>query len=320
MRILRMIVLSAALGVVSPAFAGVRASSHLVVSSKPAGTYAAVNLVDSRLDTVWIEGSDGVGVGESFTLDLPRARVQKVLIFPGHGKDERMFKKYGRLKEVSLSFFSTDDTRTSRPVKQQNFVFEDAFKMQEIPVEDVQVGEELFGGHLTVTIRSVYPGKDYTKDTAVAEVKVVLEEWPAQKEVKEVSSTLTGTNADSLIDGSPTTAWVAGSPDPNQFVVLNAPDFGLAALIITLPQDRAGKLLKTHARPRTIKVEIDNTSVEHTLKDAPGPQRIDLPVRYGYTGSMFGLLKITIEDVYPGAKTNNPAIGEIELMATNFTL
>ncbi len=301
------------------ALAGVQASSHLVLSSKPAGTYGPANLVDSRLDTVWIEGAEGVGIGESFTLDLPRSKVAKVLIFPGHGKDERMFKKYGRLKEVSLSFFSTDDSRKSKPVKQQNFVFEDAFKMQEIPVDGVQLGEELFGGHLTVTIRSVYPGKDFSKDTAVAEVKVVLEEWPAQKEVKEVSSTMAGSSPDNLIDGNPRTTWIAGSDEPGQFVVLNAPDFGLSSLVVTL-YEAGSKKAKTFARPKTLVVEIDNHTAEYTLKDVPGPQRFELPVMYGYTGSMFGPLKMTIKDVYPGTRSNQVSIGEIELMATNFTL
>ncbi len=319
MRTLAFVLFLALLTIPPSVLAGVRASSHLVLSSKPAGTYAPANLVDSRLETVWIEGADGVGAGESFTLDLPRGKVEKVLIFPGHGKDERMFKKYGRLKEISLSFFTTDDSRKSKPVKQQNFVFEDAFKMQTIPVEDVKVGEELFGGHVTVTIRSVYPGKDFSKDTAVAEVKVVLEEWPAQKEVKEVSSTRAGSSPDNLIDGSPATPWIAGTDQPDQYIVLNAPDFGLASIIVT--SFTAGdKKAKAYARPKTIVLEIDNHSVEHTLKDAPGPQRVELPVMYGYTGSMFGLLKITIKDVYPGTKSNLVRIGEIELMATNFTL
>ncbi len=319
MRTLSIVLVAVFLTIPAQLLAGVQASSHLVLSNKPAGTYAAANLVDSRLDTVWIEGAEGEGIGESFTLDLPRSKVVQVLIFPGHGKSERMFKKYCRLKEVSLSFFSTDDSRHPRPVKQQNFVFEDAFKMQAIPVEGVQLGEELFGGQLTVTIRSVYPGKDFSKDTAVAEVKVVLEEWPAQKAVKEVSSTLEGSSPDNLIDGNPRTYWRAGATEPAPFIVLDAPDFGLSAMVITA-YDAGDKKARAFARPKTIVVEIDNHTVEHTLKDVPGPQRVDLPVMYGYTGSVFTPLKITIKDVYPGTRSQNVSIGEIELLATNFTL
>lgn len=302
-----------------PCLAGVLASSHLKVSDRPEGTYASGNLVDGKLETPWIEGAEESGVGETFTLDLPRAEVKKVMIFPGHGQDQRMFEKYSRLKEVSLSFFTVDDKRNPKPLKQQNFTFEDSFRFQEIPVTDVKLGDELFGGTVTVTIRSVYPGKDF-KDTAVAEVRVVLDEWPAQLDASETSPTLTGSAKENLVDADLKTAWVADSSAKEPFVVLSAPEFGICAVVLTAGDAKDLKKANTYSRPKDIVIEIDNITVNYTLKDTLEPQRIDLPSRFGYTGSLFTPLKITVKSVYPGTKASNLSISEISLLATQYAL
>lgn len=305
------------------ALAGIHASSTLTLSYKPASTYGVTNLIDNDLKTVWIEGKEGPGEGESFTLDLPRAEVKKVVIFPGHGEDERMFKKYAHLKEVSLTFFSISDKREAKPIKQQNFTFEDAFKYQEIPVEGVKLGEELFGGHVTVTIRSVYPGGDF-QDTAVAEARVLLGEYPAQTDVSEAPPSLKGSGKENLNDASPKTSWISEQPVPatGPAATFNivAPDYGLAAVVITPGDLKDPKKAKFYARPRDITVELSAVSHTFTLKDTTDPQRFELATPQGYAGSLLGPVKITVNSVYPGTGAQNLAISEIQLIATNFSM
>lgn len=304
-------------GTLQPALAGVNASSTLQLSYKPASTYGVANLIDGDLKTVWIEGKEGSGEGESFTIDLPRAEVKKVVVFPGHGEDERLFKKYARLKEVSVTFFTIDDKRGTKPVKQQNFTFEDAYKYQEIPVEGVKLGEELFGGHMTLTIRSVYPGGDF-QDTAIAEVRAMLGEYPAQTDVSEAPAALKGSIKDNLNDADPKTAWISEAPATTAAFQITAPEFGLAAVVITPGDIKDPKKAKFYARPKEVTLELGGVTIKHTLKDETSPQRIELPTPQGYSGSLQAPLKVTVSSVFPGTGSQNMAIAEIQLIATNY--
>jgi hypothetical protein len=311
--------LLASLGVAPSLLAGVQTSSLFKDSLKSETFYSGNNLIDGDPKTVWIEGREGPGLGESFTLDLPRAEIKKVVILPGHGADERMFKKYSHLKEAKLEFYSQDDKRELKLVKTQSVTLEDAFKPQEFVVEGVKLGEELFGGQLKLTIVSVYPGIDF-QDTAIGEVKVVLSEYPAQLDVTEISSSQKGFSKDNLIDGNVKTAWIADQPGPGQSMTINAPDFGQAAVVINAGNQKDPKKFRDNARPKEITIEVAKQTVKFTLKDTPDAQRIELPVINGYTGSLFGLTKITVDSVYPGTISQNVAIGEIQIIATNFQM
>lgn len=306
----------------SSAMAGIHASSTLSLSYKPASTYGVQNLIDNDLKTVWIEGKEGPGEGESFTLDLPRAEIKKVVIFPGHGEDERMFKKYAHLKEVSLTFFSITDKREPKIVKQQNFTFEDAFKYQEIPVEGVKLGEELFGGHVEVKIRSVYPGGDF-QDTAIAEARVILGEYPAQTDVTESPAAQKGLTKDNLNDASPKTVWISEQPvpttDPAATFMVSAPDYGLTAVVITAGDNRDPKKKNFYARPKDITVELSSVVHHFTLKDSGDAQRFEFAMPQGYAGSLQGPVKIIVNSVYPGTGAQNLSITEIQLIATNYS-
>lgn len=301
------------------AWAGVSASSQLVTSTQPASTFAVQNLIDGDLKTAWVEGKAGSGEGESFTLDLPRSEIKKLVIFPGHSADERMCKKYARLKEVSVTFYSITDKREEKVVKQQNATLEDACKFQEVVVEGVKVGEELFGGKVTVTLRSVYPGGDF-QDTAVGEARVVLAEFAAQTNLADAPAALKGTSKDNLLDGSPKTPWVSELPLEKATFVIDAPDFGLSALTIVGGDSRDPKKPKPYARPKDVVVEVGGYTVKATLKDEAGVQRIELPTPQGYTGSVMGQVKLTVESVYPGTVGQNLSISEIQLMATHYSI
>lgn len=313
---------AALLGLAFPLWAGVTTSSHYAPSDRPAGTFGAANLIDGQLKSFWVEGKEASGIGESFTLDLPRAEIKKVLVFPGHGEDERMFKKWAHLKEVSLTFYSTDDKRETKAIKQVNFTFEDTFKWQEIPVEGVKVGEELFGGQVKLTILSVYPGVDF-QDTAVAEVKVMLGEFAAQLDVSDAPPAAKGSSKDNLVDGAMGTAWIADAVAATASFTLTAPDFGLAALMVTSggpPDAKDPKKARVYARPKDVSVEIAGITLKHTLADSLEPQRIELPVLQGYTGSVMGPVKLTVLSVYPGSSAQNLAIRELQLLATQYSL
>jgi len=301
------------------ALAGARATSFLKMSNKAEGTYAPANLIDEDPETVWIEGSKGPGLEESFEIDLPLCTVKAVHIFPGHSASERMYKKYAHLKEVSLSWFTIDDTRKKKPVKQQNFIFQEKFAVQTISVEGVKLGEELFGGQLKVTIRSVFPGIDF-QDTAVGGITVELEEFPAQQALDVAAPALKGFSTAHLVDGNPSTAWAPQPDSEKPLIVLKAPDFGLSAIQFTSGAGGDPKTFHGYARPKEVSVEIDGRTTSFILKDQPETQRFALPPVNGFTGALYGTVRITIDSVYPGKLHQSPAIREIQLMATNYAI
>ena len=53
------------------------------------------------------------------------------------------------------------------------------------------------------------------------------------------------------------------------------------------------------------------------LEDVPGAQNVLIPAITGYTGSAWGSVKLEFLDVYPGTKSEELAVAELGLKATN---
>lgn len=296
--------------------AAIKSSSTYIESTKPQSLYAASNLIDGNPSTIWREGKEGSGIGESFTFDLPRSDVKKVVIFPGDGSDEKKFKKFSHLKTVKVEFLSSDGTSDMKVVKEITHTFKDEFKAQEIPVGLVKIGNELFGGQLRVTIIDVYAGIDL-QDTVVGEVYAILDEYPAQTAIKDAIETQKGSDKEYLIDSDEKTVWVSGKPDLGQKINISSPDFGLSA--ITIKNGYNDDKFSLYSRPKDITIEIQGKTIKKTLKDIKEAQRIDFDIRNGYNGTFFAPITITIDSVYAG-KNPQISIGEIVLLATNFTI
>ncbi len=301
-----------ALVVASSSALAAGASSLRVDDSAAPGAHAAARLTDGDPATVWIEGAEGPGVGESFWIDLPRSRVERVTLFPGHGASPRTFKRWSRLERVTVTLYTAGERGRMGAVATVEHTFADRFEAQDVLVGGVLVGDELTGGRLEVTIRSVYPGEGEA-DTAVGELAVHLSEFRATAEAFQLDAR-SGYGEAHLVDGDPATPWVSARGAPTRFE-LRATDYGVAALVFTGPRD--AKLAKSCARPREVVVKVGDVVTQATLKDTAAPQRVALPVTGGYSGAAMGPIEVRIESTWPGAQTPNVVLGDVEVRATH---
>ena len=139
------------------AVTGVTATSWL--SEPQYNTYHTPDrLIDNDLSTAWVEGADGNGVGESFTITLDDVyKVSGCIIYPGYQKSDEQYLKNSTPASVRLTF--SDGS------------------WYDYDLEDVKTGHQLTlpetveTSSLTVTILSVYRGNVY-EDTCISEISL----------------------------------------------------------------------------------------------------------------------------------------------------
>lgn len=289
------------------AHAGFEASSEKKDSRYGANAFAPQSAVDSNKDTCWQSDPEKENKGQWIGLDIPVSTVDKIGMRIGWDKSEETFKDHARVKSGTLTFFNKglgDPVQAAtRTVK-----FEDKQGWQIVDIEDVTIDGDL-GGSVKLTIDEFYPGVDFP-NLAVSELRIHLKEFPA--ETIAISGTEGGPD-----DGVPETMIDDNARSTYEFkeqkgsITLTASGYGMASFGI-----QAGKA--THARPKTVVIKADNTSVTHTIaEDAKGMQWMLLPAIIGYTGSAAGDVVVEITEVYPGSEATNPlSIAEVKLNAS----
>jgi hypothetical protein len=141
-------------------FAEVRASSEL--HSDRHGSYFPYAAIDGQLETAWVEGVEGPGLGEWIALRFPEAvEVHAIHVDVGFDESAELFTKNNRVREATLRFSDGQAATVT---------FEDVRGMQPVSVVD------LFGGPVATTsvelvIEAVTPGSAYD-DTCIAEIEV----------------------------------------------------------------------------------------------------------------------------------------------------
>jgi hypothetical protein len=157
------------------------ASSYLGDKKNP-DRYAPLMAFDGNLETAWVEGKKGDGVGEKLAFYLSGSPV-KIRIMPGFGI-EKYFKMNNRIKSATLTIYAVkavlahqcgEDYGIGDIVSQKTLNFKDSMTMQEF--ETGLSGRE----HLTIydkgllgelEIKSVYRGTKW-RDTCIAEIILV---------------------------------------------------------------------------------------------------------------------------------------------------
>lgn len=83
--------------------ASIFASSQL--SSQDTKTYGASNLIDKKDETAWVEGQEGVGIGETIVIQFKgQTLVQEFGIRNGYQASEEMFHQNGYVTKFSVDF------------------------------------------------------------------------------------------------------------------------------------------------------------------------------------------------------------------------
>ncbi len=138
------------------------ADSELCVSSvldpQSGNKYGGSNLVDNRLNTAWVEGVSGDGVGEFLSIAFDQEQtVQELSLRNGYNKNRNTYRKNGRVKEVVVR------TSTGR---QETFTLQDSGQWQTLHLQEATNIR-----WLSITISAVYRGSKY-RDTAISELRV----------------------------------------------------------------------------------------------------------------------------------------------------
>jgi len=119
-----------------------------------ANTYYALNAIDGKRTTAWIEGVDGPGIGEWIRFDFDREiNLHRILWQPGYFKSPMIWSQNNRLASVTAEF----SDGSSREI-----TFADRMDSQKTDVGSVRTKWVRF------VIKSVYYGTD--PDTALSEV------------------------------------------------------------------------------------------------------------------------------------------------------
>jgi hypothetical protein len=297
------------LAVLAPAVAlgGYEVSSYKKDDKLGKNFWNAASALDSNPATAWQIDPEAQNAGEWLMLDVPAGEVDKIAMVIGWGKNEDTFTDYARAKTVKVGLYNAG---AGEPMflGEHTVTFEDKNGWQVIDLPDTKVGTETAGGRVKVTIVDTYVGKDFP-NLAISEVRVHMKEFPAMslRLAGGPDSEADGHGGDLLVDDNPKTFWAADT-DAAAFSV-SAPGYGLASLGITQGP-------KTHARPKTIELMANQTSVTHVLEDKPGtPQWVLLPCLVGYTGGAWGSVDVKIVDSYPGEGMNGTAIAELKMTA-----
>lgn len=143
-----------------------KASSHL--KSKSKYKYDINNIDDFRIDTAWIEGVKGHGIGESLTFIFTKEAFDKAnigneinfngfLVVNGYNRTKKTWKENSRVKSILIS-------HNEMPIYEA--ILHDSMNIQEIDFDNIFLRP---GDRVQVRILSVYPGDKY-QDTAISEL------------------------------------------------------------------------------------------------------------------------------------------------------
>ncbi|MCT4543659.1 MAG: hypothetical protein N4A63_08970 [Vallitalea sp.] len=124
--------------------------------------YSAIQAHDFRVDTAWVEGVDGYGIGEyiSYYFKSNASHISTIAIYNGYAKNEYLYNNNGRVKKLCLYVNGR---------KYAILELEDTWKKQVFNVEPLKSTIEGIDLILTFEILEVYQGNK-CEDTCIADI------------------------------------------------------------------------------------------------------------------------------------------------------
>lgn len=140
-----------------PTFTWISASSSLASQGK--FSYKPELTTDGKMETAWLEGVSGNGIGEHILYSAETdQKVSEIILYNGYLKNNTTFVNNGRFKNISIEF--SDGTIIKKEIPKQTF--NEAKKGYKIALE-----EPINTTSIKITILDVYKGSYYT-DTALS--------------------------------------------------------------------------------------------------------------------------------------------------------
>ncbi len=293
----------------APAFAGAIASSFKKETRRGANFWNAQAAIDGNLETCWQVPGESENIGEYLTLDVPKSSLDKIAMVVGWGKNDDTFKDYARVKTVRIEVFGYNEANDLVPAGHTTATFEDKMELQIVDVEDMEIGTDLFGGKVKVSVTEVYDGRDYP-NIAVSELLLHLTEFDTVGAILDISGAADGHPQESMLDDNEKSYWAADADGAQ--MSFEASGYSVSSVgILAGPAD--------YARPAKVKVSVGGRSATYEIAaDVKGTQWFTVPAAVGYTGSGWGPISLEILAVHAGKKHPQVAIAELDLKATAY--
>ncbi|MEK8217027.1 NADase-type glycan-binding domain-containing protein [Paenibacillus sp. FSL L8-0463] len=147
-----------------------------IASTELGKEYEITNMFDGKLNTAWVEGAKGTGIGETITLELkPGTYVDGVRIINGYMKSKESYENNARIKTIRLSYLMGNSEWITEDVDLADLPFDskkaaDQNSIYLLSQQIGQIGQEV--SKIKLTILSTYPGKKFA-DTCVSELIVL---------------------------------------------------------------------------------------------------------------------------------------------------
>ncbi|MBP3284734.1 MAG: hypothetical protein J6M02_04475 [Clostridia bacterium] len=140
-----------------PVFPWVSASSSLKSQGK--FSYTPDLTLDEKMETAWLEGVSGNGIGEYLLYSAETdQKVSEIVLYNGYLKNSTTYINNGRFKSISIEF--SDGTIITKEIPKQTY--NESLKGYPITLE-----EPINTTSIKITILDVYQGSYYT-DTALS--------------------------------------------------------------------------------------------------------------------------------------------------------
>lgn len=135
-----------------------RLCASSLLSPQSGNKYSSSNLSDNRMNTAWVEGVKGDGIGEALLLSFfSPTEVNEILLVNGYNKSRDIYRKNGRVREFTV--------RSSTGFEQVVSLKDTAeWQVLNLP----PLGKVTW---VSLSISKVYRGNKY-RDTAVSELRI----------------------------------------------------------------------------------------------------------------------------------------------------
>ncbi len=293
----------------SIALAGATVSTFKKESRKGANFYAGNAAIDSKLDTAWVVPGESPNRGEWIMLDVPKGTIDKIGIYPGLGDSAEAFSDHPRVKKMKVEVICCQDDDFANVQGAAHFDIQDKAEMQTIDIDDLAVGNDLFGGRVRISVVDIYEGVDFP-NVGIAEILVHMKEFDSAAQVSESSTENPDHVNMDMVDGNAKTFFATASA--GAYFVFNSDGYGVSSVALT-PGPKGYDTIKK------AKVTVDGNRelIVDVAADHKGPIVLPVPAVYGYTGTnSFDGIKVEILEVYPG--NGEIAISELQAKATYY--
>ena len=295
------------LALLFPAVAFAGASASVFKKGKPANQWAANAAIDGKVETAWMVPGESANRGEWIMIDVPKGTIDKIRIHPGWGKTAETYTDYARPKALKVDVLCCADSTNMETQSSTNTDVPDKNELIELDIEDLEVGNEMFGGKAKIWIVDIYEGEDYPS-VAISEILVVMKEFDAAASFTADSGADPAHMIMDTVDDNTRTFWT--SPSEGAGFTFTADGFGLSSF--QFQHGPAG-----YAKVKKIKVTANDVENVVDVPESGGWHTVEIPGPYGYTGSAWGDIVVEVLEVHPGSKPEL-AISEFKAKATNY--